>query len=57
MFESGISTAQIGKYFNIADSAISSKLKQLGYDTTNPKRIPKFNEHIFDCIDTEEKAY
>ena len=57
LFKQGYSTYYIGKYFGVSDSAISEKLRLLGYNTKNPKLVSKFNEHIFDCIDTEEKAY
>lgn len=57
LFKQGYSTWYIGKYFKVSDSTISEKLKSLGYDTRNPKSVAKFNENIFDNIDTEEKAY
>lgn len=57
LFKQGYSTAYIGRLFGVSDAAISWQLKKQGYDTKNPTRIPKFNEHIFDIINTEEKAY
>ena len=37
--------------------AISRAIKKAGYEVVNRQNLIKINEHIFDTIDTEEKAY
>lgn len=37
--------------------AISRAIKKAGYKVVNRQNLIKINEHIFDTIDTEEKAY
>lgn len=36
---------------------LAKKFKELGIEIINKQNKTKFNEHIFDSIDTEEKAY
>ena len=50
--EQGKSLTEIAKIYNISGSQLSVLLKKNNYIL--PK---KFNENIFDSIDTEEKAY
>ena len=52
-----ISLTQLAKEYNIDRRTLSSNLKRLGIEIINWQNIPKFNENIFDEIDTEEKAY
>lgn len=51
------SLTKIGKKWNIGRNALSKRLKELGIVVINHQNKVKFNEHIFDSIDTEEKAY
>lgn len=53
----GISLTELGKREGIDRRTISKHLKELGIKIINRQNIVKFNENIFDCIDTEEKAY
>lgn len=46
----------VAKKFNVVGETLMRNLRQLGYSPIT-QRDPKFNEHIFDSIDTEEKAY
>lgn len=52
-----ISLEQVAKKFDVGRSSLSKRIKALGYEVTNYQTKTKFNEHVFDCIDTEEKAY
>lgn len=51
------SLSKICKKYNIAHKTVSDKLKELGIEVINHQNKIKFDEHIFDSIDTEEKAY
>lgn len=51
------SLAKLSKKYNIGSKTISDRLKLLGYKIINHWNKIKFDEHIFDSIDTEEKAY
>ena len=57
LFNKGISLTKIARQFNTDRHVLSEKLKSLGIDVINHQNESKFNEHIFDVIDTEEKAY
>lgn len=57
LYLKGVSLTKIAEQFNTTRHTLSRKLKQLGYDIINQQNISKFNEHVFDTIDTEEKAY
>ena len=52
-----ISLTQLGKEYKIDRRTLSSNLKKLGVDIVNKQNTPKFNENVFDEINTEEKAY
>lgn len=52
-----ISLTQLAKRENIGRWTLTDRFKKLGVVIINKQNISKFNEHIFDCIDTEEKAY
>ena len=56
-YESGKSLTQIGKECGNTRTALSKMLKDAGIDVINQQNKIKFNENIFDTIDTEEKAY
>lgn len=51
------SITQLSKKYNLARSTISSNLKKQNILIENNQNKTKFNENIFDVIDTEEKAY
>ena len=52
-----LSLNKIALMFKITPESLSKALKSLGYTIVNKQNIAKFNENIFDVIDTEEKAY
>jgi len=51
------SIIKLSKKYKISAKLISDRLKSLGYEIVNHQNKVKFDEHIFDSIDTEEKAY
>lgn len=51
------SITKIASKYKIGRSALSKRLKALGYEVINHQNKVKFDNTIFDCIDTEEKAY
>ena len=52
-----ISLTEMAKREQIDRRTLSRNFKKLGIEVVNKWNRPKFNEHIFDVIDTEEKAY
>ena len=57
LLDEGKSLTEISKLFNCSRDAISKGVKLKGYNVINHQNEAKFDETIFDCIDTEEKAY
>lgn len=60
LYQSGISTSKIGRQFNLSGEYIRCLLKNNNiyirkYYEINKKHT--INEYLFDCIDTQEKAY
>lgn len=55
--DEGINVGYFAKKHNCARITLSKRLKALGYDIVNYQTMLKFDETIFDSIDTEEKAY
>lgn len=53
LLNQGKTLTQIGKYFNVSTSSLSKLLHKNNYKIDRRS----FNENVFDCIDTEEKAY
>lgn len=51
------SLTKLGEKYGIKRQTISKHLKQLGYTVINYQNRSRLNEHVFDIIDTEEKAY
>ena len=51
------SLTKIGEKYGIERHSFSRRLKELGITVINHQNKTKFNEHIFDVIDDEEKAY
>ena len=52
-----ISLTKLSKEYKIDRRTLSSYLKRVGITIVNRQNICKFNEHVFDNIDSEEKAY
>lgn len=52
-----LSLTQISKNRNTDRHLVAQKLRSYGIEVKNFHNEPKFNEHVFDEIDTEEKAY
>ena len=55
--DENINVGYFAKKYNCARATLSKRLKSMGYEIINYQTQTKFNEHIFDSIDTEEKAY
>ena len=53
----GISLTQMAKREGTSRQTLAKKFKELGIEIINKQNRTKFNENIFDSIDTEEKAY
>lgn len=53
----GESLSKLSKEFNVSIKTLSKKLKERGITIVNHQNETKFDESIFDNIDTEEKAY
>lgn len=51
------SITTLSKKYKLASSTISHTLKSLGVSVINKQNLLRFDEHIFDNINTEEKAY
>ena len=51
------SITKIATKYKIGRAQLSNRLKELGYEVINHQNKLKFDETIFDSIDTEEKAY
>ena len=56
-YKSGKSLTQISKEFNVGRNTLSKMLKNNGIAVINKQNQIRFNENIFDTIDTHEKAY
>lgn len=51
------SASQLSKKYNLSVATICKWLKKHGCDVVNKQNEVKFNQHVFDKIDTEDKAY
>lgn len=51
------SVTELSNRFKIDRHALSRRIKAIGLDVINKQNLIRFNENIFDKIDTEEKAY
>lgn len=56
LYKSNKSIKEIAKLFNSSQETISKVLKENNIEVYRRNKI-NFDEHIFDVIDTEEKAY
>lgn len=52
-----ISLTEMGKREKVDRRTLAKHFKELGIEIVNKQNCSKFNEHIFDQIDSEEKAY
>ena len=52
-----ISLTEMGKRENVDRRTLAKHFKELGIEIVNKQNRSKFNEHVFDQIDSEEKAY
>lgn len=59
LYKDGISAKQLGKKFNIDKRRVQKWVNKLGIlrSKNDAGRFTEFNQHIFDEIDTPEKAY
>ena len=57
LYEQGYSLTEISKIVGNSRQSIALKLKNYGFKYENRQNKTKFNENVFDVIDTEEKAY
>ena len=55
--ETGISLTKMSKKYEIGRHILTNKFKELGIEIVNRQNALKFNNTVFDSIDTEEKAY
>ena len=51
------SLTKIAKNNGIGRNVLSKRIKELGYDVVNYQNKVKFDNTVFDSIDSEEKAY
>lgn len=56
-YNNGLSCSEIATQFGVTTVTISKHLKRNGIEVINKQNRTKFNQYIFDTIDTEEKAY
>lgn len=56
-YDSSVSLTKLGKKYNLNLNLLSEEIKDLGISIINHQNEAKFDETIFDIIDTEEKAY
>ena len=57
LIEKGYTLTDISKIVHNSRQTLAFNLKKCGYEVINRATETKFNENVFDCIDTEEKAY
>ena len=55
--ETGCSIQFLKRKYGVSPMKISNAIKAAGYEVINKQNQIRFDEHIFDEIDTEEKAY
>lgn len=53
----GLSLIELSKQSGIDRRTLSTNFKRMGIEIVNKQNLTKFDEHIFDEIDSEEKAY
>ena len=55
--ETGISLTKMSEKYEISRSILTNRFKKLGVEIVNRQNEVKFDESVFDLIDSEEKAY
>jgi len=55
--ETGISLTKMSEKYEISRSILTNRFKKLGVKIVNRQNEVKFDESVFDLIDSEEKAY
>ena len=55
--ETGISLTKMSEKYEIGRWTLTKKFKELGLDIINRQNQTKFDDTVFDSIDSEEKAY
>lgn len=53
----GLTQKEMAKKLNVSRATIQRALRKLGIHTPNYHNMLKFDNTVFDCINTEEKAY
>ena len=56
-YNQGVSLSCLAKQYQTSIPTLSKKLKERGIQIINRQNLVKFNENVFNSIDTEEKAY
>ena len=54
---SGITQKEIAIVLGVSRATVQRALRRLNLSTPNYHNMLKFDNTVFDCIDTEEKAY
>lgn len=57
LYNKGISLTQIAKQLHTDRNRLSRILKEINIKVENKQNITKFNENVFDAINTEQQAY
>lgn len=57
LLDEGKNLHQISEILNCSRNTLSKRVRERGYIIVNHQNEAKFNENVFDTIDTEEKAY
>ena len=57
LYNQGFSLTRIAKQFNTSRDTLSAHLRKYGIKIINRQNLTKFDENVFDIINTEEKAY
>lgn len=53
----GLSLTELSKQSGIDRRTLSTNFKRMGIEIVNKQNLTRFDEHIFDEVDNEEKAY
>lgn len=56
-WKQGISICKLAKEYHLSKTIIANRLRQFGYVVKNEHTKVKFDDSMFDIIDSEEKAY
>lgn len=56
-YNNGMSLTKMAIKYKTSTVTLSRHLRRAGIEVVNRQNVTKFNENIFDSIDTEEKAY